>query len=100
MPRMSATARELLGEIEGFLAQFGLTPSKFGVAAVNDGHLVAKLRRGNSITLKTADRVRAYMASRRSSPVPEGIASREATPIAHRVLLIVGGGIAAYKASS
>jgi phosphopantothenoylcysteine decarboxylase / phosphopantothenate---cysteine ligase len=94
---MSATARELLGEIEGFLAQFGLTPSKFGVAAVNDGHLVAKLRRGNSVTLKTADRVRAYMASRRSSPVPEGIASRETIPSAHRVLLIIGGGIAAYK---
>jgi phosphopantothenoylcysteine decarboxylase/phosphopantothenate--cysteine ligase len=94
---MSATARELLGEIEGFLAQFGLTPSKFGVAAVNDGHLVAKLRKGNSVTLKTADRVRAYMTSRRSSPVPEGIAPRETIPIAHRVLLIIGGGIAAYK---
>jgi phosphopantothenoylcysteine decarboxylase/phosphopantothenate--cysteine ligase len=94
---MSATARELLGEIEGFLAQFGLTPSKFGVAAVNDGHLVAKLRKGNSVTLKTADRVRAYMTSRRSIPVPEGIAPRETIPTSHRVLLIIGGGIAAYK---
>ena len=34
------------------------------MAAVNDGHLVAKLRKGRSVTLKTADRVRAYMASR------------------------------------
>ena len=40
-------------------------PTKFGVAAVNDGHLVANLRKGTSVTLKTADRVRAYMASQR-----------------------------------
>ena len=46
--------------------------SKFGVAAVNDGHLVAKLRKGNSVTLKTADRVRAYMASQRSA-APRGL---------------------------
>jgi phosphopantothenoylcysteine decarboxylase/phosphopantothenate--cysteine ligase len=93
---MGATAKELLGEIEGFLAQFGVTPSKFGVAAVNDGHLVAKLRKGGSVTLKTADRVRAYMASQRNA-VPAGIASRETIPASHRVLLIIGGGIAAYK---
>ena len=42
---MSGTAKELLGEIEGFLAQFHVTASKFGVAAVDDGHLVAELRR-------------------------------------------------------
>jgi phosphopantothenoylcysteine decarboxylase / phosphopantothenate---cysteine ligase len=93
---MSGTAKELLGEIEGFLAQFDITPSKFGVAAVNDGHLVAKLRRGSSVTLKTADRVRAYMASQRSAAAA-GIASRETMPATHRVLLIIGGGIAAYK---
>jgi phosphopantothenoylcysteine decarboxylase/phosphopantothenate--cysteine ligase len=93
---MSGTGRELLGEIEGFLAQFGITPSKFGVTAVNDGHLVAKLRRGSSVTLKTADRVRAYIASQRSA-APAGIASRETIPAMHRVLLIIGGGIAAYK---
>jgi phosphopantothenoylcysteine decarboxylase/phosphopantothenate--cysteine ligase len=93
---MSGTAKELLGEIEGFLAQFDITPSKFGVAAVNDGHLVAKLRKGNSVTLKTADRVRAYMESQRSA-APAGVASRETIPASHRVLLIIGGGIAAYK---
>jgi phosphopantothenoylcysteine decarboxylase/phosphopantothenate--cysteine ligase len=90
---MSQTARALLSEIEGFLAQFQVTPSKFGVAAVNDGHLVAKLRKGGSVTLKTADRVRCYMASERSK---EPAAPRQAPP-SHRVLLIIGGGIAAYK---
>src|SRR5215510_4917743 len=90
---MSATGKELLGEIEGFLAQFQVTPSKFGVAAVNDGHLVAKLRKGGSVTLKTADRVRGYMASQRSK---QPVVPRQAPP-SHRVLLIIGGGIAAYK---
>ena len=54
----------LLAEIEAFLADSGLTATKFGLAAVNDGHLVANLRRGSSVTLKTADRVRAFMRER------------------------------------
>ena len=58
---MHTMARALLTEIEAFLAKSGLTPTKFGLASVNDGHLVANLRRGNSVTLKTADRVRAFM---------------------------------------
>jgi phosphopantothenoylcysteine decarboxylase / phosphopantothenate---cysteine ligase len=90
---MSGTAKALLGEIEGFLAQFEVTASKFGVAAVNDGHLVAKLRKGSSVTLKTADRVRAYIAQQRASTSPAP-AARETQ---RRVLLIIGGGIAAYK---
>ena len=61
---MHTLARALLAEIEAFLAQSGLTPTKFGLAAVNDGHLVANLRKGNSVTLKTADRVRAFMPRR------------------------------------
>jgi phosphopantothenoylcysteine decarboxylase/phosphopantothenate--cysteine ligase len=90
---MSDTPDRLSPEIEAFLAQFLVTPSKFGVDAVNDGHLVAKLRKGGSVTLKTADRVRAYMASERSK---EPAAPRQVAP-SHRVLLIIGGGIAAYK---
>jgi phosphopantothenoylcysteine decarboxylase/phosphopantothenate--cysteine ligase len=91
---MSETTKGLLGEIEDFLAQFQVTASKFGVAAVNDGHLVAKLRRGSSVTLKTADRVRTYMAGERSrgpAAAPRDLIAR------HRVLLVIGGGIAAYK---
>ena len=85
---MSRTARDLLAEIEAFLAAGAVTATKFGLAAVNDGHLVANLRRGSSITLKTADRVRAYMSKAR------GVADAR---MQGRVLLIIGGGIAAYK---
>lgn len=95
---MAATRKALLAEIEAFLARSGLTATKFGVAAVNDGHLVANLRKGNSVTLKTVDRVRAYMAQEReqSSVVRANFVSREAIAT-KRIVLIVGGGIAAYK---
>jgi phosphopantothenoylcysteine decarboxylase / phosphopantothenate---cysteine ligase len=118
---MHTMARALLTEIEAFLADSGLTPTKFGLAAVNDGHLVANLRRGNSVTLKTADRVRAFMRSSAPgpragvpaarSPGPPG--ARRPGPVAmpasatgslnrqveldQRIALIIGGGIAAYK---
>src|SRR5262245_51532065 len=113
---MHTLARALLTEIEAFLGETGLTPTKFGLAAVNDGHLVANLRRGNSVTLKTADRVRAFM--RASVPAPHAGAaiaavmrpsllaptqasavrgaSREAG-VDKRVGLVSGGGVAAYE---
>jgi phosphopantothenoylcysteine decarboxylase / phosphopantothenate---cysteine ligase len=100
---MSAATRALLAEIEGFLARTGATPTKFGIAAVNDGHLVANLRKGHSITLKTADKVRAYMArhdSPQKSPqggiLPVSNAIHEAVA-RKRIVLVIGGGIAAYK---
>ena len=92
---MGSADQGLLAEIEAFLAGCGLTATKFGVAAVNDGHLVANLRRGSSVTLKTADKVRAYMASQRRT-APAGRALQEAAAAA-RIVLIIGGGIAAYK---
>ena len=92
---MPGTTRDLLIDIEAFLAECGVSATKFGLAAVNDGHLIKNLRSGASVTLKTADKVRAYMAQQRSV-APAGDVAREAMP-ARRVLLIIGGGIAAYK---
>src|SRR5215831_17133571 len=92
---MPGTTRDLLNDIEAFLVEFGVSPTKFGLAAINDGHLVKNLRDGASVTLKTADKVRAHMAEQRRIS-PAGDVSREAVP-GTRVLLIIGGGIAAYK---
>ena len=92
---MPSTTRALLTEIESFLAEFGVSPTKFGLAAVNDGHLIKNLRSGASVTLKTADKVRAHMTHERSRASASDV-SREAIP-ARRVVLIIGGGIAAYK---
>jgi len=93
---MSGATRGLLAEIEAFLAGSGITATKLGIAAVNDGHLVANLRNGSSVTLKTADKVRAYMASQRR-PAPAAHVSHETRHAAKRIVLIIGGGIAAYK---
>src|SRR2546421_3305014 len=92
---MSSATHALLTEIEGFLAEFGVSPTKFGLAAVNDGHLIKNLRGGTSVTLKTADKVRAYMAQARGAPSTSNV-SGEAIPT-KRIVLIIGGGIAAYK---
>jgi phosphopantothenoylcysteine decarboxylase / phosphopantothenate---cysteine ligase len=108
---MAQAAKTLLAEIEDFLSRSGATPTKFGLASVNDGHLVANLRRGHSITLKTADKVRAYMerhAARHESPrksrqggiLPMSNRGSNAThegTARKRIVLVIGGGIAAYK---
>ena len=120
---MPTLARALLAEIEAHLAETGLTPTKFGLRSVNDGHLVANLRRGNSVTLKTADRVRAFMRQDARAPRAKGSATLASgvtaaafeeparglaqavaakgvsceTALDKRITLIIGGGIAAYK---
>ena len=93
---MPNTTHVLLAEIEAFLAARGISATKFGLAAVNDGHLVKNLRRGASVTLKTSDKVRAYMQRQQHGAAGAGDVSREAAA-SRRVLLIIGGGIAAYK---
>lgn len=94
---MTDKKSELLAEIEAYLAATGIAATALGREAVNDSHLVARLRKGNSVTLKTADKVRAYLTRQRQPSVtPASFVAREAVPLA-RVLLIIGGGIAAYK---
>jgi phosphopantothenoylcysteine decarboxylase/phosphopantothenate--cysteine ligase len=93
--QMRTTAELLLAEIEAYLGRTGETATKFGLAAVRDGHLVSRLRKGESVTLKTADRVRAYMRQMPAQePASAGMAGASAV---RRILLIMGGGIAAYK---
>lgn len=65
IPFHSLSAK-LLAEIEGFLDEQHQKPTNFGIGAVNDGHLVHNLRKGYSVTLKTADKVRQYMSIKRS----------------------------------
>lgn len=60
---MSTLTDDLLCQIEAFLGRHPeMTATKMGIAAVNDGHVVRRLRSGQSITLRTADRLCAYMA--------------------------------------
>jgi len=51
----------LLSEIEAYRARTGVTETRFGRAVLNDGHFVRRLREGGNITLRTVERVRAYL---------------------------------------
>jgi hypothetical protein len=56
---MTETER-LVSEVEAFMARVGMAESTFGWQAVNDGHLVKRLRRGG-VTLAMADRIRQFI---------------------------------------
>ena len=58
---MAETTKTLLAEIEQFLARSGMRPSTFGHNTANDGKLVARLRRGRTVTLETAGRIKAFI---------------------------------------
>lgn len=61
---MTEITNDLLHRIEGFLDRHPeMKPSALGLAAVNDGHIVHKLRRGGNTSLRTADRLCAFMAA-------------------------------------
>ena len=49
--------------IGAFLASSGVSPTMLGKLAVGDPHLVRRMDRGRSPTLRTADRVLAFLAS-------------------------------------
>ncbi len=57
------TRDKLLADIERYLERTGLTAREFGVRVRNDTALVYRMRKGGTITMEAADRVRAYMAA-------------------------------------
>ena len=59
---MSETA-SLLQEIEAFIKKAEMAESTFGGKVANDGKLVARLRGGGSVTLRTAEKIRAFIAA-------------------------------------
>jgi hypothetical protein len=60
----------LLREIDAFRESIGMTETRFGRAALNDGHFLRRLREGGNITLRTVERVRAFI-QRQSQPQRE-----------------------------
>ncbi|MBK7162395.1 hypothetical protein [Sphingorhabdus pulchriflava] len=51
----------LLGEIEQYIEQHGISPTRFGRLAVKDPRFVEDLRSGRSPRRRTLERVSAYM---------------------------------------
>lgn len=60
-----ATVDELLTKIAAFCEEAGISEATFATRAVNDGKFVGRLREGAGITVKTVDRVHAYIAAER-----------------------------------
>ena len=88
---------DFLAGIEVFLKSTGMSPTRFGREAVSDPRLVFDLRsRGRAPSARLMDQVALFMAERwpqgsTTTPRPSaGIGDK-------RVLVLIGGGIAAYK---
>lgn len=56
---------QLLREINQFLKKTGMGPTYFGVRAAGNSELVPRLKAGRTVTLRTAERVRKFMAEQR-----------------------------------
>jgi hypothetical protein len=59
---MRNSQHSLLEDIERFLKASKLSATAFGEQVMNDRHLVKRLRQGGSVTLKTADKIRSFIA--------------------------------------
>jgi hypothetical protein len=63
---------DLISDIRDFLSETGMGPSYFGKVACGNSEVVSRLENGRTITLETAEKIRAYMISeRRSRPAPK-----------------------------
>lgn len=64
--------QSLLAEVEAFLAETKIAPSRFGLDAMGDGALVKQIREGErSLTLKNADKILRYISNYRASTEAE-----------------------------
>lgn len=59
---MNPETEALSKEIEEFLSRTGMGPTYFGQLAVGNARLVPRLREGGTVTLPTAEKLRAFMA--------------------------------------
>ena len=59
---MTRSTDKLLADIERFIVENDMSATAFGEAVMNHRHLVRRLRSGCSVTLDTADRIRAFMS--------------------------------------
>lgn len=53
--------RQLLAEIDAFCARNGMSPTRFGQLALNDGHFVKRLRKGKDVQVTRWYAARRFM---------------------------------------
>ncbi len=59
-----------LEDIEAFIAEHGMSESKFGLLVVNDNKLVKRVRNGG-VTLRTVTKIQDYMRQYRAKAAAE-----------------------------
>ena len=64
-PACQPSVTALLADIDAYCRQTGIAATTFGQKAVKNWRLVDSLRSGGGVTLRTVDRVRAFMAAER-----------------------------------
>lgn len=69
---MMDSTQQLLDEIDAFLERSGTAETTFGMKVLNDRGFVSNLRKGRTTTLKTADKVRAYIAEHSAPQAVDG----------------------------
>jgi hypothetical protein len=57
-------AERFLADVEAFISRNKISPSVFGMAAMNDPSFVNTLRSGRQPTLRVVDKVYAYMGKK------------------------------------
>lgn len=65
---------DLISEIRDFLSETGMGSSYFGKVACGNSEVVSRLESGRTITLETAEKIRAFMASRAPATSHEKVA--------------------------
>ena len=58
---MQTLEGQFIARITAFLGRSGLSPTAFGKKALGDPNLMRQIERGRSLTLRSADRVQAFM---------------------------------------
>ena len=53
---------ELIRELDAFLDRYGLADSTFSIRAINDSHLLERVRAGRPIRRSTILKIRKYIA--------------------------------------
>jgi hypothetical protein len=54
---------EVLGRIDRWCADVGVSPRQLGYRATNSGNAVRRLRLGQSVTMDTVDKLLGYMSA-------------------------------------
>jgi hypothetical protein len=59
---MTNTRSKLINKIEKYLTSSGKSETAFGLAVINDGHLVRNIKAGRGISIDTADKITTFIS--------------------------------------